>query len=373
MRGRLVAAAVLVAALVAAVISLRGQVEPSVAAPPDEPAVTTTIKPPPPLLPVRPGPRSRWRTYEVPAGVSAARADPEYVVESLSDPLTRPDSSLLVLARDGSGLRLEYRPQPAGWQPVNWVIMDSTLYVTEIQLGSSDLSGRLVRVELATGQASEIPVHSVRPLSPSLASVGDELVGAGPSTTSQIEFCAIAIRPRTGQERVIACGIVMPIIEPVDGGVLIKLPDSSVAGCSIRLLLPGLSPYGVPVVVGYCWQRQIIPLGPWQVYHLDGPPAAQPLLASRAGREIRLGTAKLSVVTCHGLVYWVSGGPPDAPFGTDVLRWTPGADEVEVIYREQSGAELGWPSCAGGTLTIGRRGPAHDSSALIGLQVLDRP
>ena len=61
---------------------------------------------------------------------------------------------------------------------------------------------------------------------------GDELVGAGPSTTSQIEFCAIAIRPRTGQERVIACGIVMPIIEPVDGGVLIKLPDSSVAGCS---------------------------------------------------------------------------------------------------------------------------------------------
>jgi hypothetical protein len=78
-------------------------------------------------------------------------------------------------------------------------------------------------------------------------------------------------------------------------------------------------------------------------------------------------------VSCHGRLYWVSGGRNDSAFGVEVLRWMPGADEVEVVDRSQGQTEFGPPMCAGGTLSVPVHGPAADGSALVGLRVLDRP
>lgn len=376
MRGRFIAGAVLVVALVSAVVSLRGQVEPTVAQPP-QPPVPTTTRAEPTILPVRPAERSaRWRVYGVPAGTATVRADPEHVVLfHVDDPLVEhPRGVLVVRNRDGSGVETTYRPQPVGWEPADWLIMDGSLYVIEVLVIEGDGFGsRLIRFDLTSGRTDQIPVHAVQRLAPSLLSVGDELIGIGVSARNQIENCAVAIRPSTGEERVVACGLVLPMLESADGGVLIKLPDNSPNGCAVRLLLPGRNSYGLPIFVGYCRQRQIIPLGRWQAYQLDGPFPAQPLQATDGSREVVLGSAKVSAVVCHGRLYWVSGGDRGDPHGVEVLRWTPGAEEVEVVHRNQGRTQLGWPTCAGGTLTVPVRSPPEDGSKLIEVRVLDRP
>jgi hypothetical protein len=372
----MLAGAGLAVVLLAAVLSLRGQVEPSVAGS-TEPAAPTTTTAQPLVLPVRPAMRNaHWWVDPVPAGTATARAYPEHVVQLRLDepPGSRPSGTIVVLSRDGSGLETSYRPQPAGWEPADWLIMDGALFLVEtLVVEGAGLGSRLMRVDLVSGLAEEIQVHAVQRLAPSLLSVGDELIGTGVSATNPIENCAIAIRPKTHQERVVACGLVLPTIASADGGVLIKLPDSSPGGCSVRLLLPGRGAFGLLVFVGYCRQRQIIPLGIWQAYQIDGPFPAQPLLATEGNRQFVLGPAKVSAVSCHGRLYWVSGGRQDSPYGVEVLRWTPGVEEVEVVHRNQDQTELGWPTCAGGTLTVPVYSAAADGSRLLGLRVLDRP
>lgn len=364
---------VLAAALVVAVASLRGQVEP--------PEPGSTAQPMPltaaPTLPFRPAERlAPWHIYPVPAGTVTARADPEYIVLSsiAESALRRPEIVLTVQSRDGSGQEFGYRSEQAGWEPADWQILDGALFVVEVQ--DEGLGSRLVRVEVGgeqAGRVEQIPVHSVQRLAPSLLTVGDELVSTGISAKNPIEQCAIAIKPSTREERIVACGIVLPVIEPADGGVLIKLPDNSPNGCSVRLLIPGRGEFGMPVFVGYCRQRQIIPLDRWQAYDIDGPGPAQPLQATDGTDNVVLGTAKVAAVSCHGRLYWVSGGRKDSPYGIEVLRWTPGAGEVEVVRRSRDETEFGWPTCAKGTLGVPMHGSAADGSPLTGLMVLDRP
>ena len=376
MRGRAVAGATLAVALFVAVGSLRGTVEPSVAGSTTAPTPATSA-PSPRVLPFRPAERAvNWRVYEVPPGTITARADPEHVMlSSIDEPGDgQAQGVLTVQARDGSGLQTSYRPRPAGWEPADWQLLDGALYVVEVLIDQGEgLGSRLMRVDLGSGLAREIPIRSVKRLAPSLLTVGDELIGTGTSAKNPIEQCAIAIRPSSGAERTVACGIVLPIIESADGGVLIKLPDNSPDGCAVRLLMPGRGEFGLPVFVGYCRQRQIIPLGGWQAYHVDGPGPAQPLLATDGVDNIVLGTAKIAAVACHGRLYWVSGGRKDSPYGVEVLRWTPGAPEVEVVYRSRGRTELGWPSCTEGTLGVPVRSSAADGSRLLALRVLDRP
>src|SRR5262249_20941509 len=234
-------------------------------------------------------------------------------------------------------------------------------------------TSRLMRVDLVSGRAEEVTVHSVRDLEPTLLTVGDELIAIGTSPKDLGEQCAIAIRPSMGVERTVVCGIRSPAIEPADGGVLIRLPDNSPNGCSVRLLVPGRDEFGLPVYIGYCHQRQIIPLDGWQAYYLDGPEPAQPLLANDETDRVMLGMTKAPAAACHGRLYWVSGGSDDSQFGVEVLRWTPGAREVEVIYRSQDGTGLGWPTCTQGTLTVTVHSSTAVGSPMPSMLMLDQP
>lgn len=377
MHGRVVAGAVLVIALVAAILSLRGQVEPTVATPTEPPPPTATTPAEPTELPVRTALReTHWRVYDVPPGTSLARADPEHVVISVPDDPQGASliGTLIVRSRDGSGLETSYRPQPPGWGPAAWQILGGELFVVEVLVvDGNGLGSRLMRVNLATGRAEQIPVHIVQRLAPYVLSVGDELISAGISTKNPIENCVVAIRPSTGEERIVACGLVEPMIGSADGGALIRLPDNSPDGCSVRLLLPGRGAFGIPVFVGYCDQSQIIPVGTWHVYHIRGRFAARPLLATEGTRRLMLGTLKVAAVSCHGRLYWVSGGPRSSQYGVEVLRWTPGAEEVEVVFRSRDSTQLGLPMCADGTVTVPVVGPQADGSVLVGVRVLDRP
>lgn len=372
-RRRAIGGTVLAIALVVAVALLRGQVEPPESDPTAQP-MPLTATPSPRTLPFRPAERvTRWRIYQLPAGTVQARADPEYIVMSsvAESALRQPEGVLTVRSRDGSEWESGYRSQRAGWEPVDWQILDGALFVIEVQ--DEGLDSRLMRVEFGDGRVEEIPVGSVQRLAPTLLTVGDELVGAGISVKNPTERCAITIKPSTGDERIVACGVVLPIIEPADGGVLIKLPDNSPDGCSVRLLIPGRGEFGLPVFVGYCRQRQIIPLDGWQASYLDGTEPAQPLLATNGTDGVVLGMAKVAAVSCHGRLYWVSGGRRDSPYGTEVLRWTPGDREVEVVRRSRGETEFGWPTCVKGTLSVPVYGSAVDGSPLTGLMVLDRP
>jgi hypothetical protein len=381
---------VLAAALVIAVVSLRGQVEPAASGPTAEPMPLTTT-PNPPALPLRSAERTtQWRTYELPAGAMIVKPDPEHiVVGSVTEPTgPEPEAVLTVRSRDGSGQELSYRSQPAGWWPVDWQILNGALYVIEISGDESvGLGGaRLMRVDLGNGRFEQIPVRSVQPLWPRLPAVdeqagpgrrslltfGDELIAIGTNVKNPAEQCAIAIRPSTRAERIVACGVGPPVIEPADGGVLIRLPDNSPNGCSVRLLMPGSGEFGLPVFIGYCQQRQIIPLDGWRAYLTDGPESANPLLATNGTDRVMLGMVKMVAVSCHGRLYWMSGGGME-PFGTEVLRWTPGASEVEVVRRSRGETVFGLPTCDGGTLGVPVHGSAVDGYRVLDLLVLDRP
>jgi hypothetical protein len=389
-RGRAIGGAVLAVALVVAVVSLRGQVEAPGSGPPAQPMPPTTT-PSPRTLPVLPAERAtQWRTYKLPAGTMTARADPEHIVMTgIAEPDDpRSAEMLTVWSRDGSRQEFGYRPQPGSWATVDWQILDGALYVVEIPMDGGDLrsGARLTRVDLGSGRVEQIPVRSVQPLWPSMFAVGNELIGAGRrylltlgdelivtgiSAKNPAEQCAIAIRPSTRVERTIGCGVGPPIIEPADGGVFIRLPDNSPDGCAARLLMPGRGAFGLPVFSGDCRQRQVIPLGGWQAYLINGADPAQPLLATNGSDRVMLGTAAL-VVFCHGRLYWVSGGHKEWPVGTEVLRWTPGASEVEVVHRSQGETWFGWPMCVDGTLGV-QAYPSPPDPQPPDLLVLDRP
>jgi hypothetical protein len=389
-RGRAIGGAVLAVALVVAVVSLRGQAEPFASGP--TPPATTTPSPPP--LPVRSAePVPQWTTYELPADVFWASADPAYIglVRGTIDPAGRPlDIGLTVRSRDDSRQEFDYRPQP-GWVPLGWQILDGALVVMEIPADSDpgQSGGRLMRVGLGGGgSVKEITVGSVRRIEPRLLTpgdvlitVGDELIGTGISVTNPAERCVIAIRPNTGVERTVACTLGVPSIDAVDGGVLIKLPDNSPDGCTMRLLTPDGGESALPEFAGgNCMQQHIIPLGGWQAYY-DGPgPAAYPLNATDGTDRVVLGTANLTAVSCHGRLYWVSGGSDRLPSdesnyllsGVEVLRWTPGASEVEVIRSSQDQTEsFGPPTCDEGTLGVPVISAAG-SPRMISLMMLER-
>jgi hypothetical protein len=387
-RGRAIGGAALAVALVVAVVSLRGQVEPPGSGPTAQPMPTTT--PSLRALPVRPAERAtQWRTFELPAGTLTAMADPEHIViAGITNPAGPPPrATLTVRSRDGSAREHGYQPQPAGWEPVNWQILDGALYVTEVPVEGNGLgSTRLMRVDLSGGSVEQIPVRSVQPLwpspvaagdsvinigRPSLLTVGDELIGTGISAKNPSEQCAIAIRPSTGAERTVACGIGTPILEPADGEALIRLGDNTPNGCSMRLITPGRGELMLPIHVE-CQQRQIIPIDDWQAYLIDGPGPAQPLLATNGTDRVMLGTAKMAAVSCHGRLYWVSGDSSEWSLGREVLRWTPGDSEVEVVRRSRGQTEFGWPTCVDGTLGVLAH-PSAVGSRLSRLMVLDRP
>jgi hypothetical protein len=383
-RGRVIGGAALAIALVAAVVSLRGQVEPPESGPTAQPMPPTTT-PRPRALPVRPAELTgQWRIYNLPTGTVAARADPEHIMlSSIAAPAgpqppagPRPEAMLTVWLRDGSEQEFGYRSQSADWEPAEWQILDNTLFVLEIPVdeGDSPDGGRLRRVDLVGGRIGEISVRSVRQLAPRLLTVDGELISTGISVNNPAEQCAIAIRPSTGVERTVACAVGPPIIEPADGGVLIRLPDNSPDGCAMRLLIPGRGEFGIPVFIGYCRRLHIIPLGGWRAYHFDGTDPAYSLFATDGTDRIALGTAKVAAVSCHGRLYWVSGGRSYLPYGVEVLRWTPGASEVEVVRRSRDQTEsFGQPMCDKGTLSVMIRRTVAGSSWLAGLQVLDRP
>jgi hypothetical protein len=265
--------------------------------------------------------------------------------------------------------------QSAGWAPSDWQILDSTLFVLEIPVaeGNGPGGGRLMRVNLGDGRVEEFPVRSVRQLAPRLLAVDGELIGVGISAENPAEQCVIAIRPSTGVERTVVCSVGIPIIEPADGGVLIRLPDSSPDGCLVRLLVPGRGEFGIPVFIGYCRRLKILPLDGWQAYHIDGHDPVYSLIVTDGTDSVALGTVKVAAVSCHGRLYWVSGGPNYMPSGVEVLRWTPGASEVEVVRRSRDKTEsFSRPTCDGGTLGVPVRRSVGGSSWLAELLVLDR-
>jgi len=386
----------LAAALVVAVVSLRGQVEPTASGPtassPTAEPMPLTATPSPPALPLRSAERDTpWSTDELPPGAVIAKPDPEHiVVVSVTEPAgPRPESVLTVRSRDGSGQEFSYRPPPAGWLPVDWQILDGALYVIEISMDESvdQGSARLMRVDLGNRRVEQILVRSVHPLWPrlsaggngqprpirySLLTFGNELIVTGINVKNPAEHCVIAIRPRDNTERTVACGAGPPTIEPADGGVLIRLPDNSPNGCSVRLLVPGRGEFGLPVFIGYCQYLQIIPLDGWQAYLTDTPEPALPLLATNGTDRVMLGMATMFAVYCHGRLYWVSGGGTES-FGTQVLRWTPGASEVEVVRRSQDETVFGFLTCTEGTLGVQVYSSATDNFRLTSLLMLDRP
>ncbi len=92
-----------------------------------------------------------------------------------------------------------------------------------------------------------------------------------------------------------------------------------------------------------------------------------PLSVTSNGVERELGTAAAgSAILCEGSVYWLweDFTPPVSP--SEIRRWTPGSDTIEVVYRSPDESDLdrfstSAPQCGGERLWVERIGWRGDS------------
>jgi hypothetical protein len=374
-----VAGAASAAVLLAAVLLLRGEAQPIAAKPPPGPTSTGTAPtsaPPtavaPPTLPLRYNAHLvAWQSYQAPTAAVHVAADPEHLLSYFQNGATTPEEpsgSVTVQPRSGAK-PITYRPPP-GWDLFDVVIAGGAMYVgLAMPNAMSNVTGRLVRVDLASAAAAPFQIHSVRIL-PHLQVLGDELITTGHHMDEQQGWCVVAIHAGTGAERIVTCSSdVPPALTAADGGVLIT--DS--VNCTIQLLRAGKDELEQFPAVPACQQMQPVGVRGWLAYVDIGASPTRPLVVSNGKLEIQLGPATVQVVSCHGWLYWVAGENDRELYGGQVRRWRPGLSDIEVVRTATAGQAFRWPSCQHGTLSVPVYSAPVEPAELTGLLVLDGP
>jgi hypothetical protein len=379
-RARVVAALLGAAALLAAVLTLRGQVEPArpVASSPAPPTATSAPEP----LPIRPNRRPLdWRRYPLPPGSVQVRADQTHLTVLQASPSEQlPSTTLLVISRQTGEQVFSYRPEP-DWQPRHWQLHGPDLLVMELRqpLGESqprlDETARLRLVHLGTAAVRELPVRSVQTLRPDGLQVAGEDVLVVGHTGSPPRTCVVAVR-LTGSDRTVQC-------EPGHDGAVAFV--EGVAG--LRWTFVGRTSHPCPkwhelaadgstrsldAGLDQCPHWSESQLGEWTV-RLDDGAGQPPRLRAYGpdGERLTLDEPGIPGLACGSHYYWTSF--EDAR--PRILRWRADTDHSHPVYDAREGregtVELQPHACTDGVLTVAVYPPTESTAAQA--WVLDQP
>ncbi len=378
-RGAAVAASLTGAVVMAAaVVLLRGEVEP-VAAPTSGPSVptTTVVIPPEPGLPEREAeaPLVDGPLVEAPGTVVLAQADRARIVHSDFG-----GSRLTVIDRAHRGPPVVHpkRERSTGFG-TGWLLRgDSVFFVERADTtGGRAGAGRLMRLDLTTGTTTELPLRSV-----AAAAVGTILVGVGTElllvgqTAQGHRACVVAVRPSDGADRIVLCAELdrqAAHLAPFGDDALVGY-SSGRPGCSdwLRVSADGAT-RPVRLHPGACEPLSLAVLGVWRVTAPSGsgliPDGPLGTVAAYLGeRRMVLDDRGRSPIACGRHVYWTAERD-----GRGLLRrWLPGDDHVEAVEHLSRGRRIAEITCRDGVLAV----PTVDADGTGGssqVRILDQP
>jgi hypothetical protein len=365
-RWRAVGGALGAVVLTAAVVNLRGQVEPPVQAAPPSPEPAAVVDTP--GLPVLDPPRPlRWRSYTPGRGALDGSVGVQYVLQSR----TGAQFVEFTLQRRDTGER-----SPPYFVPQDEAPWSSLLHNGLLMVSHGVQRARLTMFDPTGPDVRELPPPDGYTFGAHVVGLGDEVLLPGHQLDPPRE-CVLAVTPRAGTSRVLWCG--PPGHAPgwlyagADEVVWPEFSDPPGACPRWWRVQPGGRPHEVPGQLALCGARELLNAGGgWQVTLHPERDAARPQLTATDGtRRLVLGTAS-TMVACGGHVYWTAPSVGDSP---DVLyRWLPGADHREAVLRlESAGSRRGLtsPRCTEGVLSVGE--VLGSGPRLVQLRALNRP
>jgi len=376
-RGSAVAASLTgAAALAVAVTLLRGEVEPVGTVPATTTVAMPSPSPPEPGLPEREAEAAQvdGPVLEVPDAVVLAQADGDRIAYT-----DFRGSHLTVVDRAAGGQPVSHRPREgtAGFG-TRWLLRgDSVFYVERSAGPTRPATARLLRLDLASGTTTELPLRTMAAPAAStiLVAVGDELLLIG-QTAEGRRACVVAVRPADGSDRIVVCAELerqQAYLAPFGDEALVGY-SSAAPGCSdwLRVAADGRT-RPVRLRPGACEPNSLAVSGVWRIAAPvgsglipDGP--LGPVVAYLDNRRVVLDPRGRSAVTCGRHVYWTAESD-----GRGLLRrWLPGDDHVEAVDRLPPDWRISGVTCRDGVLAVPTIA-ADGTGGLSMVRILDQP